>query len=81
MGVKIAEKVEGRFLFCRWLFPFFYYQFVFSEFEDYFHEDRVGAFEGEHAVFSQVFRQIDQVFSVLSLEQSSSSIADQMLAP
>jgi hypothetical protein len=59
------------------LHPLFNQEFIIFQFEAHLDEYRVCSLEREHAVFRQVFRQIDQVFAVLSPEQSSSSFTNQ----
>jgi hypothetical protein len=58
-------------LFC-WFFPFLYEELVISEFKAYFYEYGIGASKWEHAVFGEIFWQVDQEFAVFSSEQASS---------
>jgi len=64
------------FLFGGCFFVFFYEEFVIVDFEAYFYEYGVSALKWEHAVFCEVFWQVNQVFSVFPSEQPTSSFFD-----
>jgi len=56
--------------------PFLDEQFAVAQNKAYFDKNGVAALEREHAVFREVFGQVNYVFAVFSSKQSSFSFAN-----
>jgi len=68
-----AGKSSGKMLLTLFLFPLFHEELVVSEFEAHFNEDALRALKREHAILSQILRNVNQKFAILPSEQATPS--------